>query len=122
MKFLLDTNIIVFWLKGRFNIGEKIMDVGAENCFVSEITVAELKFGVACSTPDIIVEKRNRLENFLKHLQIIPISEAIDRFALEKARLRLAGEIIPDFVVNWFGRRPNWFENGDKQRETFVKN
>lgn len=97
MKYLLDTNIIVFWLKGRFEIGAKIVEVGAANCFVSEITVAELKFGVACSTPDIMAEKRKRLENFLLHLQIIPISEAIDRFAIEKARLRILGEIIPDF-------------------------
>ena len=46
MNYLLDTNIIIFWLKGRFNISEKIVEVGLFNCYVSDVTVAELKFGV----------------------------------------------------------------------------
>lgn len=40
MTFLLDTNIVVFWLKGRYGIAEKINEMGLENCLVSEVTVA----------------------------------------------------------------------------------
>jgi tRNA(fMet)-specific endonuclease VapC len=97
MRYLLDTNIIIFWLKGRYNIGEKIRDVGANNCYVSEVTVAELRFGVECSDASLLAEKRRRLEFFLKHLQIIPFSIAIEQYAKEKARLRSKGEIISDF-------------------------
>ncbi len=99
MKYLLDTNIIVFWLKGRFGINEKAKAAGVENCFVSEVTVAELRFGVECSPFEVIEVKRQRLESFLSHLSIIPFSIAIDLFAKEKARLRLAGEMIPDFDI-----------------------
>ncbi|MFM9947993.1 MAG: PIN domain-containing protein [Saprospiraceae bacterium] len=97
MKYLLDTNIIIFWLKGRYNIADKIKQVGAANCFVSEVSVAELRFGVACSEPELLEEKRSRLSSFLSHLQIIPFSVAIDLYATEKARLRAKGEIISDF-------------------------
>lgn len=38
MSFLLDTNIIVYWLKGRYNIAEKINEIGLEKCFVSEVS------------------------------------------------------------------------------------
>ena len=97
MSFLLDTNIIVFWLKGRHNIAEKINEIGLEKCFVSEVTVAELRFGVECSPSELIEEKRSRLENLLARLQTIPFAIAINTYASEKARLRRAGEIIPDF-------------------------
>ncbi len=47
MKYLLDTDICIFFLKGKFNIYEKIKQVGVENCYISEITIAELKYGAA---------------------------------------------------------------------------
>ncbi len=97
MRYLLDTNIIIFWLKGRYDIAHKITEVGADNCFVSEVSVAELRFGVECSEPALLDEKRKRLTTFLTYLQIVPFSVAIDLYASEKARLRTAGEIIPDF-------------------------
>lgn len=97
MKYLLDTNIIIFWIKGRFNIADKITEVGAVNCYVSEVTVAELRYGVECSLPDVIEEKRKRIESFLENLQIVPFTVAIEIYAKEKARLRFAGELIPDF-------------------------
>lgn len=42
-KYLLDTNICIYYLKGRFELDSKIAEVGMINCFISEITVAELK-------------------------------------------------------------------------------
>lgn len=99
MKYLLDTNIIIFWLKGRFGINEKAKAAGAENCFVSEVTVAELRFGVECSPPEVLEAKPQRLESFLSRLQIVPFAVAIDLFAKEKARLRSVGEMISDFDI-----------------------
>jgi len=97
MKYLLDTNIIIFWLKNRYNIPDKIKEVGIKNCYISVVTVAELQFGVECSDPMYLDEKRKRLSDLLLHLQIIPISAAVDIYALEKARLRRDGELISDF-------------------------
>lgn len=97
MKYLLDTNIIIFWLKNRYNVADRIAEVGSANCFISEVTVAELRFGVECSEPALLDEKRKRLTEFLPYLQVIPIAVAIELYAKEKARLRSVGEIIPDF-------------------------
>jgi tRNA(fMet)-specific endonuclease VapC len=63
------------------------------------VTVAELRFGVECSPPEVLEEKRRRLKTFLSHLQIVPFSVAIDLFAKEKARLCSVGEMISDFDI-----------------------
>ena len=99
MTFLLDTNIIIFWLKKRHGIDDKIASIGLENCFVSEITIAELSYGVECSPPELIQQKRLRLSNLLTRLQVIPFAVAIELYAQEKARLRANGEIISDFDI-----------------------
>ena len=48
-KYLLDTDICIYFLKGMYGLNDKIVSVGIDNCFISEITVAELKFGAANS-------------------------------------------------------------------------
>ena len=34
-------------MKGKYNLDEKFEDLTPENCYISEITLAELKFGIA---------------------------------------------------------------------------
>ena len=43
-KYLLDTNICILLLKGKYNLNVKLKQVGLQNCYVSEITLEELKF------------------------------------------------------------------------------
>ncbi len=62
-KYLLDTNICIYFLKGQFNLHKKIEEIGEENCLLSEITIAELKFGVENFDP-----KQNLAELHCKHL------------------------------------------------------
>ena len=45
MEYLLDTNICIHLFRGNFNLGDKIEQIGLENCTISEITLAELVFG-----------------------------------------------------------------------------
>jgi len=35
-KYLLDTNICIHFLKGEYNLKEKIQEIGLDNCYVSE--------------------------------------------------------------------------------------
>lgn len=95
MKYLLDTNICIYYLKGLYNLKEKINNVGSENCYISEITVAELKFGVENSKQ----KKKNRevLDIFLNGIKIVPIFNALDFYAVEKSRLRKKGKTVDDF-------------------------
>ena len=45
-KYLVDTNIAIFYMKGKFDLEAKFDKATADNCFISEMTLAELKFGV----------------------------------------------------------------------------
>jgi len=93
--YLLDTNTCVFYIKGLFQLKEKFKRVGPAQLAISEITLAELKFGVENS--DQIEKNKLALEEFLSQIQIIPIFNALDFYAKEKARLRKAGTPIDDF-------------------------
>ncbi|MEO7309110.1 MAG: PIN domain-containing protein [Chitinophagaceae bacterium] len=94
-KYLLDTNICAYFLNGKFNLDVKIDAAGFEHCCVSEITIAELKYGIAKS----IHQERNRkaLETFQSKFAIVPIFPALDVYATEKARLKTKGKILDDF-------------------------
>ncbi|MEO6832307.1 MAG: type II toxin-antitoxin system VapC family toxin [Chitinophagaceae bacterium] len=94
-KYLLDTNICAYFLNGKFNLEAKIEEVGIENCCVSEITIAELKYGVAKS----VHKEKNRktLETFQAKFGILPIFPALEIYATEKARLKTKGKILDDF-------------------------
>lgn len=96
-KYLLDTNICIFFLKGMFDLDKKITDIGVENCFISEITVAELKYGIENSkTADIM---RIIVEAFIPRFSIIPIYNSLDVYAKEKARLKKQGLLVDDFDI-----------------------
>lgn len=94
-KYLLDTNICAYFLNGKFSLETKIDAMGLENCCVSEITIAELKYGVAKSTHK---DRNNKvLELFQLKFAILPIFPALDIYAREKARLKTKGKILDDF-------------------------
>lgn len=91
-KYLLDTNICAYFFNGKFNLTVKIDAVGFENCYVSEITIAELKYGIAKSTHK---EKNTKaLETFQSKIDILPIFPVLDVYAKEKARLKTKGKIV----------------------------
>ena len=51
MYYLLDTNICIYFLKGRFGLIERFERIEFNNLFISEITIAKLKFGAEKSAP-----------------------------------------------------------------------
>lgn len=94
-RYLLDTNICIYFLKGQFDLYKRIEKVGVDNCYISEITIAELKYGVEKSTQ----KEQNRaiLDKFHEKFTILPIFTALDVYAKEKARLKAKGKILDDF-------------------------
>ena len=95
MKYLLDTNICIHFLRGKFGLYDKIKQVGFQNCAISEITFAELIYGAENS--EYFQKNHKLVEEFSKVLPIMPIFEAIHRYGSEKARLRQSGTMISDF-------------------------
>ena len=94
--YLLDTNICVFYLRGKFNIDQLIDKAGWDNCCISEITELELKFGAELSKQRDGIDRSQQLNDFLEDIKILPINNAIDIAASEKIRLRLAGTPCED--------------------------
>lgn len=89
--------ICIYYLKGMFQLDRVIHKIGIENCFISEVTVAELKYGVENSkTPEVMRPLVNAL---IPKFTIIPIYDALDIYAKEKSRLRKIGLIIDDFDI-----------------------
>jgi tRNA(fMet)-specific endonuclease VapC len=95
MKFLLDSNICIHFLRGKYNIIEKLNEVGIDNCAISEITLAELVFGAEKS--DNPKKNHKLIEKFIGQLSILPIFDAIHTYGKEKARLQSEGKMISDF-------------------------
>lgn len=96
-KYLLDTNICIFYIKGQFELDKKIFEIGPENCFISEMTVAELKYGVENSkTPEIM---RPIVESFIAKFAIIPIHNSLDLYTEEKSKLWRTGQMVDDFDI-----------------------
>ena len=85
MKYLLDTNICVHFLRGKFEMDKILKEKGLENCYISEVTVLELRFGAENS-------KDKAVDVFLKGIVIVPIYGSIKKYAEEKVRLNKIGK------------------------------
>ena len=94
MQYLLDTNICVFFLRGKLNLNDLLRQKGRENCFISEITVVELRYGAENS--DNPTKSHKSVDAFVGGLSIIPIYGSIKRYAKEKVRLRKIGKPMHD--------------------------
>lgn len=93
--YLLDTDIVVFFLRNKKNIAERLALLSPNDIFVSEVTVAELEYGNRCSGR--YEENKLMVDRFLSSVNIVPFSEAIHLYAEERYRLRMLGQSIEDF-------------------------
>ena len=93
--YLLDTDTCISRLRRQFNIERRIAQIGRQDRYISEITVAELRFGAERSNQ---CEEQMRLIDALYEVfTVLPITAAIRHFAAEKARLWNIGQKIADF-------------------------
>ena len=91
-QFLLDTCICAYWLRDKYDVKHKINAADIQNCYISEVTIAELKFGAIYGKlkggPKY---KDQKLNEFFANIHVLPTFPVYDLFAEEKARLMLAG-------------------------------
>jgi len=93
--YLLDTDISINFLRGRFNIKEKINEVGISSCSVSEITIFELTYGAYKSSNfEKHIEEVDKVSQLFK---VLPINNCYSKYAEERVKLEKAGLRIPDF-------------------------
>ena len=93
--YLLDTSICVFLLRDKFDVQQRLSSIKPSQCYISEVTVAELLYGAyksAKTEANIQI-----LNNLFKRINIVPFSESIEVFAKEKVRLNQIGKPLEDF-------------------------
>lgn len=94
MKYLLDTNAVISMMKRQHGMQERILEAGLEQCAVSEITLAELYVGFYKGKDE---RQRREVEAVKRLFTILPITEAIELYAQNRAELELTGRRIDDF-------------------------
>ena len=92
---LLDTNICIYYMKGRYELDKVINSKNISNCCISEITVAELLYGATRSNRREEVLKE--VEAFISKVVVLPIYDSLLTFAEIKSDLRFKGTLIDDF-------------------------
>ena len=98
MKYLLDTNICIYWFKGLMGIDKKISSVDIDDISVSAITIAELLYGAYNS---MNVEKNiTKVNEFEDATDVIDLDrESLEHYARIKAKLRAEGKMLDDFDI-----------------------
>lgn len=99
-RYLLDTNICIHLMKGDFDLANKVEQVGLRNCFISELTIAELLYGIANSAPDRQTSNRQKLESFLRLFpepRQLALSDILETYAAQKAQLKRIGRLQGEF-------------------------
>ena len=95
MAYLLDTDICIFYLKGKFALGQKVNRVGEQHCFISEITLLELTYGAYNS--DRLTKHLTEVSAIARLFDVLPIRPVRDLYGKERSRLRKLGQLIPNF-------------------------
>ncbi len=98
IRYLLDTNIVSYFVKGVSASLVQRMQVGldAQNIAISAITRAELRYGLEMM--DKFDKRRKRVDLLLKELSALPWSvEAADEFGRIRAYLRRNGTPAGEF-------------------------
>lgn len=94
-QYLLDTNICIYLLKKQYRIAEQLIKIGRENCFISDITLAELYYGASRSGQK---EKKMEGVRFVEeYFTVLPIHDVLEKFGDSKAFLKSNGLLIDDF-------------------------
>lgn len=94
-RYLLDTSICVFLFRGKFGINEKLNKYDSSQIFISDVTLAELKYGAyRSSEPEYNLLL---IERLISKVSVVPFSASIDIFARTKDLLRRKGITIEDF-------------------------
>ena len=95
MKYLLDTDTCVFWLRGNASVHARLSATGPDDIALTVITLAELRYGAACSARP--VANHQAIDDFASGLSVLNVLPDIaSTFGDLKAQLRQEGQLIED--------------------------
>ena len=98
MRYLLDTDIAIAWLRGVERAKERVRTAAQDGLGITYISLAELYEGVYRSSDQRASERQ--LEDLLVGLDFVQTDlETAAIFGRERARLRRSGTVIPDLDI-----------------------
>jgi tRNA(fMet)-specific endonuclease VapC len=98
MKYLLDTDICIYFLNRNTNVVEKMGCVNDSELAVSIITLAELQFGAYNSQR--VQHNLERVAFLASSVTVLPLTPKVaELYAKNKAALRKAGNPVDDFDI-----------------------
>jgi tRNA(fMet)-specific endonuclease VapC len=94
--YLLDTNIVSYWMRGDTCVIRRIKTHAPADLFVSTITLAEILYGIEKSP----VKKEERIEKIQKIQSVLGMytfdESAAGKYAVIRARLEREGRMISE--------------------------
>ncbi|MGJ3251824.1 MAG: type II toxin-antitoxin system VapC family toxin [Elainellaceae cyanobacterium] len=95
MSYLLDTDICIYWLKGREAVRQNILSQSWNTLAICVITVAELYYGAYNSQR--VDTNLAKAEQFIAGLQVLSLEMAsLKVYGKLKSQLRQAGQPLAD--------------------------
>ena len=96
MIYLLDTNIVSYWMRGDEKLINKIRRYKPSDLSICTITLAEIYYGIEKS-PVKKKERRNKIERIYSLLEIYPFDDlAALKYSIIRARLEKDGILISE--------------------------
>jgi len=97
-RYILDTDICIYWLKGSEQLKKKIQQVGPEKLGVAIFSLAELLYGAYHSQR--VEQNIMDIQRFTSKIKVFGFDDdAADFFGKIKAGLRKKGQIIEDLDI-----------------------
>ena len=93
MKYLLDTNTLIYFFKGSGNVADRLLAIPPRDIAISSIVLFELEVGIAKSNSP--AKRQKQLHQFLSAVSLVPfgVSEA-KHSALVRSQLEKRGAPI----------------------------
>ena len=94
-KYLLDTCVCISMFRNEGRVRETLLRVGTKNCYISEITVAELYFGLAKAT-----DKKRKLDDIRevqRLFRVLPAYPSFKEYGEIRHTLEHTGQRIDQF-------------------------
>ena len=97
MKYLLDTNIVSYFLRDASpGLSQHILDSTPETLAISVVSAGELRYGLSkLSSSKRATELANRLDALLAAIPVLPLpADAAPHYGITRAQLEAAGTPI----------------------------
>lgn len=97
MKYLVDSDWVVDWLKGREPAVERLSALAPDGLAISLITYGEIYEGIYSPRAQNPKQSEKAFRQFLRTVQVLPLNRStMQRFARVRAQLRQSGNLLPD--------------------------